>query len=88
MELRVAEVPVSVPRKLLNGWMAIAACFGAVQTLVLLAFFYGCLIGPGSIGVAISRSDPLDRRKLGSGGSAWRDADTAGADLERAKLTS
>jgi hypothetical protein len=84
----VAEVPVSLPRKLLNGWLAIAGCFGAVQTLVLLAFFYGLLIGPGGVAIAIRRSDPLDRRGLGSGGSAWRDADTAGADLERAKLTS
>ena len=84
----MGEAPVSIPRKLLNGWMAIAACFGAVQTLVLLAFFYGFLIGPGGIAIAIRRSDPLDRRGLGSGGSAWRDADTAGADLERAKLTS
>lgn len=79
---------MSVLRKLLNGWLVIAARFGAVQTLLLLAFFYGCLIGPGGAAIAIRRSDPLDRRGLGSGGSAWRDADTAGADLERAKLTS
>jgi len=79
---------VSVPRKLLNGWLVIAARFGAVQTLLLLAFFYGFLIGPGGIAMAIRRSDPLDRRGPGSGGSAWKDADTAGADLERAKLTS
>ena len=79
---------MSVPRKLLNGWLVIAARFGAVQTLLLLAFFYGFLIGPGGIAMAIRRSDPLDRRGPDSGGSAWRDADTAGADLERAKLTS
>ncbi len=78
---------MSLPRKLLNGWLVIAARFGAVQTLVLLAFFYGCLIGPGGVAIAIRRSDPLGRRGLGSGGSAWTDADTAGADLERAKLT-
>ena len=79
---------MSVPRKLLNGWLVIAARFGAVQTLLLLTLFYGFLIGPGGLAIAIRRSDPLDRRGLGSGGSAWRDADTAGADLERAKLTS
>ena len=79
---------MSVLRKLLNGWLVIAARFGAVQTLILLAFFYGCLIGPGGVAIAIRRSDPLDRRGPGPGGSAWRDADTAGADLERAKLTS
>ncbi len=79
---------MSVPRKLLNGWLTISARFGAVQTLLLLACFYGCLIGPGGVAIAIRRSDPLDRRGPGPGGSAWRDADTAGAELERAKLTS
>ncbi|MDH3213356.1 MAG: hypothetical protein OEM05_12810 [Myxococcales bacterium] len=75
-------------RKLLDGWKAIAGHFGSVQTLVLLAFFYAVLIGPVSVAIAIGRSDPLDRRSLGSSGSAWRDADTAGADLERAKRIS
>jgi hypothetical protein len=79
---------VSAARKLLDGWKAVAGRFGAVQTLVLLAFFYGVLIGPASVVVALTRRDPLDRRGLGSGRSGWKEADTAGADLERAKLTS
>jgi hypothetical protein len=79
---------VSAGRRLLAGWKAIAGRFGAVQTLVLLGFFYGVLIGPVSLVLALGRRDPLDRRSLGSGASAWREADTAGADLERAKLTS
>ena len=40
-------------RRLLNGWMAIAARFGYVQTLVLLVFTYAILIGPFGIGMFI-----------------------------------
>jgi hypothetical protein len=48
--------------------------------------FYGVLIGPAGLAMAIGRSDPLGRRNCD--GSAWLDADTAKPDLERAKLTS
>ena len=75
-------------RRLLDGWIAIAGRFGHVQTLVLLAFFYGALIGPASLVSALGRRDLLDKRGLRSAGSAWQDADSAAPDLERAKLTS
>ena len=78
----------SLGRKLLNGWMAIAVRFGFVQTTMFLFFFYLFLIGPVSLGVAIGRRDYLGRRGLRSEGSAWREADTAAPDLERAKLLS
>jgi hypothetical protein len=32
--------------------------------------------------------DLLDKRHLGAGDTAWRDADSSPPDLERAKLTS
>jgi hypothetical protein len=75
-------------RRLLAGWNAIAARFGAVQTLVILGLFYIVLIGPAALGRLLGRGDPLQKRRLGAAASAWRDADTAGADLERARQTS
>jgi hypothetical protein len=75
-------------RRLLDGWTAIAARFGHVQTLVMLGLFYGALIGPVALVAALARRDLLDRRGLRSGGTAWQDADSAEPDLERAKLTS
>lgn len=75
-------------RRLLAGWMAIAARFGHVQTLVLLVLVYGILVGPIGIGLGVARRDFLGKRGLRSGGSAWRDADTAKPELERAKRLS
>ena len=75
----------SFGRQLLNGWMAIAARFGYVQTLVILAFTYAILIGPVGIGLAIGRRDLLAKRDLFGAGSAWQEADSAPPDLERAK---
>jgi hypothetical protein len=75
-------------RRLLDGWIVIAARFGGVQTLVLLAFFYFILVGPVSVVQALARTDHLDKRNTWKTGSAWRDADTSGSDLERAKLQS
>lgn len=68
--------------------MMIVARFGAVQTLVLLGFFYAVLIGPVAIVQALARTDHLDKRNTWKTGSAWREADTSGADIERAKLQS
>jgi hypothetical protein len=68
--------------------MAIAGRFGFVQTMLLLVLFYIVLIGPVWAGTALARRDFLSKRGLGAEGSAWRDADTAAPDLERAKLQS
>jgi hypothetical protein len=68
--------------------MTITARFGFVQTLVILSLFYGALIGPVSIGMAIARKDLLNKRNLRVEGTAWEDADSAEPDLERAKLLS
>lgn len=78
----------SIGRKLLSGWIAIAGRFGAVQTQVLLGFFYFLLIGPFWLGTSLARRDFLTKRGLGSTGTAFAAADTAVPDLERAKLTS
>ena len=75
-------------RLLLSGWMAIIGRFGFVQTLILLALFYILLIGPIWTVTSIAQRDFLAKRGLGSKGSAWREADTAAPDLERAKLQS
>lgn len=77
--------PVPVHRRLLIGWMAIVARFGFVQTLVILSIFYALFIGPVALFGALTRRDLLDKRDLRTGDSAWREADTAAADLERAK---
>ena len=74
-------------RRLLNGWMAIAGRFGFVQTLVILGLFYVFLIGPIAMGAGLARRDLLGKRGLREAGTAWRDADSAKPDLERAKLS-
>jgi len=75
-------------RTLLNGWMVIAARFGHVQTLLILVLFYLVLIGPASIIQAVGRRDQLDKRALWKKESAWRESESGGNDLERAKLLS
>lgn len=75
-------------QRLRDGWMLIVVRFGTVQTLVLLAFFYVVLVGPVAIVQALARTDHLDKRGTWQTGSAWREADTSGSDLERAKLQS
>jgi len=70
------------------GWMTVAGRFGHVQTLMMLVFFYVVLIGPVSLFLGATGRDFLDRRGLRAPGSAWRDADSAEPDLERAKLLS
>jgi hypothetical protein len=78
---------VGLRRRLLDGWLVIVARFGDVQTLVILGIFYALLIGPAAIGARIGRADMLQKRRL-EPGSAWGEADTAGAALERSKLQS
>ena len=70
---------------LYDGWMRIVGRFAFVQTLVILSIFYGLMIGPWGAGASLLRRDLLDKRRLREGGSAWREADTAGATLERAQ---
>jgi len=79
----------SVLRRLRDGWLAIVVQFGEVQTLVILSLFYVLLIGPMALGVAVGRRDLLQKRALrAQADSAWNDADTSGADLDRARLQS
>lgn len=75
-------------RRLLNGWMAIASRFGAVQTLMILVVTYALVIGPVGLALAIGRSDLLAKRGFKTIESAWLDADTAKPNLERARILS
>jgi len=75
-------------RRLLGGWAAVADRFGAVQTLVVLGVFYGLLIGPLALASRLSARDHLRKRPLASGETGWCAADSAPADLDRARLTS
>jgi hypothetical protein len=86
----VAKAPPALPvhRRLFGGWMVITGRFGFCQTLVILAFFYGLLIGPVALLSALARRDFLGKRGLRAEGSAWLEADSAKPDLERAKLLS
>lgn len=77
---------MSISRRLYDGWMAIAGRFGGIQTVVLLVFFYFLLVGPVASIARLGRRDYLDKRHLDPGHTAWRDADSAAPDLERAKL--
>ena len=73
-------------RRLYGGWLAIAACFGQVQTLIILSLVYGLVIGPMATVAAAARRDLLHKRGLGEADSAWSDADTVTKpDLERAR---
>jgi hypothetical protein len=66
--------------------MRVAARFGGIQTLVLLAFFYVFLVGPVAGLARLGGRDFLEKRQLPRAQSAWHDADSAPPDLERAKL--
>jgi hypothetical protein len=72
-------------RRLYEGWIAIARRFGYVQTLVILAIFYAFILGPVALGIALSRGDLLAKRGLRNRESAWREAESALPDLERAR---
>ncbi|HTQ48822.1 MAG TPA: hypothetical protein VMI75_38955 [Polyangiaceae bacterium] len=72
-------------RRLLDGWLEIAAHFGEVQTLVLLGLIYGLVVGPASLVSRAAGSDFLSKRGLRERSSAWRDADSRPADLENLK---
>jgi predicted LPLAT superfamily acyltransferase len=72
-------------RRLLHGWLEIAARFGEVQTLVLLAIVYLFVIGPSAAVARLAGRDFLAKRKLREPGSAWQDADTTVGDVERSK---
>lgn len=75
----------SLWRRLLAGWLEIAARFGEVQTLVLLGIVYVFVIGPFALGARAFGRDFLAKRRLREPGSAWQEADTTPGDLERAR---
>jgi hypothetical protein len=72
-------------RRLLNGWLEIAAHFGEVQTLVLLGLVYVFVIGPSAVIARLAGNDFLAKRRLREPGSAWSEAESTTLDLERAK---
>jgi hypothetical protein len=72
-------------RRLYAAWLEIAARFGEVQTLLVLAMVYTLVLGPVALALYALRRDLLHRRGLHVPGSAWSEADSASADLERAK---
>jgi hypothetical protein len=82
---RVSDPKPSPWRRLLDGWLAIAAHFGEVQTLVLLGLIYTLVIGPASLVSRAVGNDFLSKRGLGESGSAWREADSREAVLENVK---
>jgi hypothetical protein len=63
----------------------VAAHFGEVQTLLLLALVYLALIGPISLVARLFGADFLGKRTLRQGSSAWNEADTSEPSLERTK---
>jgi hypothetical protein len=79
---------VSLGRRLLDGWTAIAAHFGEVQTLVIVGFFYTVVVGPISLVARAAGADFLHKRRLHEPGSAWQQSESSKPDLERAKLAS
>jgi hypothetical protein len=72
-------------RRFYGGWLEIAVRFGQVQTLLVLTIVYTLVLGPVAVVLFIIRRDLLQKRGLHLPGSAWSEADSAGADLERAK---
>jgi hypothetical protein len=72
-------------RRLLDGWLVIAAHFGEVQTLVVLGIVYAFVIGPASLISRAVGSDFLSKRGLGESGSVWNDPDSRPPRLENVK---
>ena len=72
-------------RRFYAGWLEIAMRFGQVQTLLVRTIVYTLVMGPVALVLFAFRRDLLQRRGLHVSGSAWSEADSAGADLERAK---
>jgi hypothetical protein len=73
-------------RRLYEGWLLIAALFGEVQTLIIVALVYTGVVGPVALVMQAGRGDPLHKRGLRIPGTAWRDSEsTAAPDVERAK---
>jgi hypothetical protein len=72
-------------RQLYAGWLEIAARFGEVQTLLMLAMVYTGVLGPVALVLLAIRKDLLHERGLHGPGSAWSEADSSSADLERAR---
>ena len=72
-------------RRFYSGWLEIAARFGQVQTLLVLTIVYTLVLGPVALVLFAFRRDLLQRRGLHVPGSAWSEADSAGAGLERAR---
>jgi len=85
MQIEESMTETSGPGRLLAGWMQIAARFGEVQTLVLLALIYVLVIGPASLVSRAFGSDFLSRRGLREAGSAWREADSRPPVLDNVK---
>lgn len=79
------EPKLPLSRRLLDGWMQIAARFGEVQTLVLLGLIYTLVIGPAALVARALGNDFLSKRGLGEAGSAWREADSRPPALENVK---
>jgi hypothetical protein len=72
-------------RRLYTGWLEIAARFGEVQTLLVVTMVYTLVLGPVALVLFALRRDLLHKRGLHVSGTAWSKADTASADLERAR---
>jgi hypothetical protein len=73
-------------RRLYEGWLLIAAQFGEVQTLIIVALVYTGVVGPVALVMQAGRGDPLHKRGLRVAGSAWSESEsTAAPDVERAK---
>jgi hypothetical protein len=82
----MSDSPTSFFSRLRLGWLEIAAAFAEVQTLIILVVAYVVAIGPIAVIMGVSRQDPLHKRLMRIGGSAWNEADSVSSpDLERAK---
>lgn len=75
----------SLARRLLDGWLQIAARFGETQTIVLLGLIYGLVIGPAAVIARAAGNDFLAKRGMRELGSAWRPSDSRAPELEHVK---
>ena len=79
-----SDRPQPFYRRFYDGWMVVVGRFAFVQTLVILAIFYGLLIGPWGAGASLLRRDLLDKRRLRAPGSAWHETEGEKPSLETA----
>jgi hypothetical protein len=80
---KVATVKSKLKR-VWGGWKRVASAIGRFQTRVLLTLFYFLVAGPAWLISRMVRKQLLDRR-TGEGERYWKDYESTGEGIDRAR---